>query len=211
MQLAIGLFPKFTALDAIGPYQVLSPIPDIDVTICAAERGRVTDDNGLLHIDVEHTFDDIPRPDVLVIPGGTVTREIARPGEPIVEWIRSAHEHTTWTASVCTGALLLGVAGVLDGLDATTHWAAYDDLASTGARPTDTRVVRSGKVLTGAGVSAGIDMALTLLIETHGTDMAEAIQLGIEYDPDPPVDAGSTTKARPEIVELVRGSLESSL
>lgn len=204
MQIAIGLYPGFTALDAIGPYQVLTQLLDAEVVLCAAERGRLSDDNDLLHLDVEHTFDEVPQPDWLLVPGGFVTRRLARDGDPIVDWIARAHEHTTWTTSVCTGALLLGAAGVLDGLDATTHWFAYDELATYGARPTEQRVVRRGKVWTAAGVSAGIDLALTLVGETHGEAYAQAIQLGIEYDPQPPFDSGSPTKAPADVLALVR-------
>ena len=204
MQIAIGLYDGFTALDAIGPYQVFTQVPDLEVVVCADHTGRVSDDNGLLHLDVEHTFDDVPSPDVLLVPGAFVTRRLARDGVPIVEWIRSAHPTTTYTTSVCTGALLLGAAGVLEGLDATTHWFAYDHLARFGATPTEQRVVTRGKVVTGAGVSAGIDLALTLVGQLFGPEMAQAVQLGIEYDPQPPYDAGAPSKAPAEILELVR-------
>lgn len=203
MQIAIALYEGLTALDALGPYAVLSLVPDSEVVLCAQQTGRITDDNGLLHLDVEAAFDDVSRPDVLVVPGGTITRKMAHRGEPVVEWVRAAHPFTTYTTSVCTGSLLLGAAGVLEGLEATTHWCAYGELASFGAVPTGQRVVRSGKVITGAGVSAGIDMALTLTGIMAGESVAQAIQLGIEYDPQPPFDAGSTDKAPPEVVDLV--------
>jgi transcriptional regulator GlxA family with amidase domain len=209
-QIAIGLYPGFTALDAIGPYQVLTNLPGAEVVVCAARKGDLADDNGLLHLDIAHTFDDIPEPDVLLVPGGLVTRKLARDGDPIVEWIRAAHPHTTYTTSVCTGALLLGAAGVLDGLRATTHWIAYDALRSYGAEPTEERVVDQGKVLTAAGVSAGIDLALTLVARMSGPEVAQAIQLGIEYDPQPPFDAGAPSKAPAEITELVRGLMTSA-
>ena len=202
--IAIALYDEFTALDAMGPYQVLSNIPGTTTVICAAEAGIVADDNGLLRYEVENSFADVPRPDVVVVPGGFIARKMAAEGHPIVDWIAEAHEHTTWTTSVCTGSLLLGAAGLLDGLDATTHWMAYDNLASFGATPTEQRVVRQGKIITGAGVSAGIDMALTLTAELAGPDVARAIQLGIEYDPLPPFDSGSPSKAPTEIMELVR-------
>jgi transcriptional regulator GlxA family with amidase domain len=203
MQIAIGLYPGFTALDAIGPYQVLTQVPDSGVVICGAEKGRLSDDNDLLHFDIEHTFDEVPTPDVLLVPGGFITRQLAVAGDPVVEWIRNAHPHTTYTTSVCTGALLLGAAGVLDGLTATTHWSAYDDLAAHGATPTEQRVVIEGKVITGAGVSAGIDMGLTLAGLIWGDEIAMAVQLGIEYDPQPPYDTGAPSKAPADIVELV--------
>jgi transcriptional regulator GlxA family with amidase domain len=203
MQIAIGLFPGFTALDAVGPYQVFTRVPGVEVVLCAAERGRLSDEMGLLHVEVEHEFGDVPTPDLLVAPGGTITRRMARDGAPIVDWAAAAHPHTTYTTSVCTGALLLGAAGLLEGLPATTHWAAYDTLRDQGARPTEQRVVIEGKIATAAGVSAGIDLALTLTGEIWGPDMAKAVQLGIEYDPQPPYDSGSPSKADPAIRELV--------
>jgi transcriptional regulator GlxA family with amidase domain len=208
MQVAIGLYDGFTALDFVGPYQVLANRPGTEIVLCAAEAGIVPDDTGLLKLQVETTFADVPTPDVLLVPGGFVTRTIAADGHPIVDWVRTAHETTTWTTSVCTGALVLGAAGVLDGLPATTHWIAYEALAGYGARPTEQRVVEAGKVLTAAGVSAGIDMALTLVGTIDGPEVAMAIQLGIEYDPQPPYDAGSPSKAPVEIRQLVEAVME---
>ncbi len=208
MQIAIGLYPEFTALDAIGPYQVLTQVPGVEVVLCAAEPGRLSDDNGLLHLDIEHVFAEVARPDVLLVPGGFITRKLARDRDPIVDWIAGAHPHTTYTTSVCTGALLLGAAGVLDGLDATTHWFAYDELATYGAKPTEQRVVQQGKVWTAAGVSAGIDLALTLVGEVWGPEVSQAIQLGIEYDPQPPYDSGAPSKADPDVLALVRAISE---
>ncbi len=206
MQIAIGLFEGLTLLDAIGPYQVFTRIPDVDVVLCAAERGRLSDDQGLVHLDIEHTFDEVNTPDITLVPGGFATRRLARDGAPVVEWLAATHATTTFTTSVCTGALLLGAGGVLDGLDATTHWCAYDELASYGAHPIEQRVVRQGKVWTGAGVSAGIDLALAVVAETHGAEAAQAIQLAIEYDPQPPFNSGSPSKADPVIVETVRAA-----
>jgi len=203
MQIAIGLYPEFTALDAIGPYQVLSLLPGAEVVICAEQKGLLPDDNGLLVFDVSHTFDDVPSPDVLLVPGGIITRKVARDGGAIVDWIRKAHETTTYTTSVCTGSLLLGAAGLLEGKTATTHWLSYDALAEYGATPTEQRVVRDGKVVTAAGVSAGIDLALTLVGEMVGPEVAQALQLAIEYDPQPPYDAGAPSKAPADIKEMV--------
>jgi transcriptional regulator GlxA family with amidase domain len=200
MQIAIGLYPEFTSLDAMGPYQVLQLVPDTELVLCAERTGILTDDKGLLRLEIEHTFADVPRPDVLLVPGGTITRTMAHEGNPVVEWIRAAHPHTTWTTSVCTGALLLGAAGVLDDMTATTHWSAYADLEKLGAHPTEQRVVRHGKVITGAGVSAGIDMALTLAAELASPLVAQAIQLGIEYDPQPPFDSGAPSKAPDDVM-----------
>ncbi|HEX6310561.1 MAG TPA: DJ-1/PfpI family protein [Acidimicrobiia bacterium] len=205
MQIAIGLYPGYTALDAFGPYTVFANLPDASVVLCAAERGRVSDDADVLHVDVEHTFADVPTPDILLVPGGLATRRIARDGGAILEWIRAAHPTTTYTTSVCTGALLLGTAGLLDGVRATTHWIAYDALRNLGAETTEQRVVIEGRIATAAGVSAGIDLALTLVDRLQGPEVSQAVQLGIEYDPQPPHDAGAPSKAPAAIRDLVAG------
>jgi putative intracellular protease/amidase len=203
MQIAIPLYDRFTALDAIGPYEVLSRLPDADLKFVATEAGPYKTDNGMLTIVAEGSLDDMPRPDILCVPGGWGTRD-AMSDERLVGWIRDAHETSQWTTSVCTGSLLLGAAGILDGLDATTHWIELETLAALGARPTERRVVEQGKVITSAGVSSGIDMALTLMAKIAGDEYAKTIQLMIEYDPQPPFDAGSSSKAPPEIVERLR-------
>ena len=206
MQVAIPLFDGMTALDAVGPYEVLSRPPGWEVKFVAAEPGPKTMETGVLSLVADNSLDDVPRPDIVCVPGGAGTR--SRKQEPLVEWIRSAHEHSKWTTSVCTGSLLLGRAGVLDGLRATTHWAFLEQLRELGAEPTEERVVEQGKVITAAGVSAGIDMGLRLLQIELGDEVAQAVQLSIEYDPQPPVDAGSTSKAPPAIVDFVRGAIE---
>jgi transcriptional regulator GlxA family with amidase domain len=203
VQVAIGLYPGFTALDAIGPYAVFTSVPGADVVVCAEQKGPLADESNLLHLDLTNTFGDAPAPDVLLVPGGLVTRRLAAEGGAIVDWIRTAHKTTTYTTSVCTGALLLGAAGVLEGLPATTHWFAYDHLRSYGAQPTEQRVVIEGKVATAAGVSAGIDLALTLVDRLYGAEVAQGVQLGIEYDPQPPHDTGAPSKAPAEIRDLV--------
>jgi transcriptional regulator GlxA family with amidase domain len=209
VQIAIALYPGFTALDAIGPYQVLGHVPGAEVVLCAEHSGRVTDDNGLLHVDVEHALADVPSPDVVLVPGGPGTRRLAASGGPLVDWVGAAHTTTTWTTSVCTGALVLGAAGLLDGLDATTHWFAYDALRGYGARPTEKRVVvdEDHRIATAAGVSSGIDLALVLAARLAGDEVAQAIQLGIEYDPQPPFDAGAPSKAPAGIRDLVAAIL----
>jgi transcriptional regulator GlxA family with amidase domain len=209
MDIAIAVFPALTALDALGPYQVLTRLPGAEVSFVAAETGEVRDDIGLLAFPVERTFAEASRPDVVVVPGGTITRKMARDGHSSVEWIRTVHPHTTYTTSVCTGSLLLGAAGLLEGLDATSHWAALDGLAIYGATPTLERVVERGKIITAAGVSSGIDMALLLAARLAGDDVAQAIQLGIEYDPQPPFDAGSPAKAPAHVVDAVKASIAS--
>jgi transcriptional regulator GlxA family with amidase domain len=202
MEIAIPLYDRFTALDAVGPYEVLWRLPGARVRWIGAQARPYSTDRGLQLI-AEATFDDVPAPDVVVVPGGTGTRDALR-DERLVEWIRAADATSTWTTSVCTGALLLGAAGILDGLRATTHWAYMDDLARYGADATSDRVVRQGKVITSAGVSSGIDMALTLAAQIAGDDVAQAIQLRIEYDPMPPFDVGSTAKAPAHIRELAQ-------
>lgn len=200
MRIAIGLYEKFTSLDAMGPFQVLSGLPGAQVTFVAAKAGPVTDESGFLTVTARAAFADLPDPDILLVPGGTITGTLV-PDHPIVAWIARAHRTTKWTTSVCTGALLLAGAGVLEGVEATTHWAAMPELERLGAIPVRERVVRRGKVITAAGVSAGIDMALTLAAAIEGPEFAQAMQLMIEYDPAPPFDAGSPEKAGPAAVE----------
>lgn len=203
MIVAIPLYERFTALDAIGPYEVLWRIPGVDVRFLGPERGLVHTDTTTLGIQATHAYEEVPRPEVVLVPGGTGTRALLE-DERLLSWIREAHAHSTWTTSVCTGSLLLGAAGVLKGLEATSHWVALEALEHFGAIPTDRRVVEQGKVITAAGVSSGIDMALTLAARIAGEDEAQAIQLRIEYDPEPPFDSGSIAKASPEVLELAR-------
>jgi len=207
MQIALGLYPGFTALDFVGPYQVFSAVPGVDVVLCAESKGVVTDDVGLVWLDIQHTFAETTSPDLVLVPGGLMTAKVIAEGHPIVDWVRLAHDHTTWTTSVCTGALILGAAGLLRGIPATTHWTAYDALAGYGAQPTEQRVVIEGKIATAAGVSAGIDLALTLVGRIWGDKIAQAVQLGIEYDPQPPYDAGAPSKAPRAIRDLVAAAL----
>jgi transcriptional regulator GlxA family with amidase domain len=208
VQIAILIFDKLTALDAIGPYEVLSRLPDAELEFVAPAPGQKRTDTGRLALVAERPLDDMPSPDMVVVPGGEGNRPLLS-DEGVLGWLRTAHETTTWTTSVCTGSLLLGAAGILEGRRATSHWAYRDQLRSFGAEPVSERVVEDGKVITAAGVSAGIDMALHLARRVAGDEVAQAIQLGIEYDPDPPFDAGSPHKAPDSIVEMVR-QLESS-
>ena len=203
MQIAILIFDGLTALDAIGPYEVLSRLPGAELRIVAKEAGLKRTDTGALGMKADLALDDLEAPEVVLVPGGKGSRPLMRDPE-MLEWLRSAHKSSTWTTSVCTGALVLGAAGILDGKRATTHWAFLDHLSEFGAEPVAERVVEDGKVITAAGVSAGIDMALTLAARIAGDKVAQAIQLGIEYDPDPPFDAGSPSKASSEVIEMVR-------
>jgi len=203
VDIAILLYDRFTALDAIGPYEVLSRLPGARVAFVAEAAGPVATDTGVLTVLAERPYADVPAPDVVVVPGGPGD-VAARAGGGALEWLRTAHATSTWTTSVCTGSLILGAAGLLDGVDATTHWLAMDVLAGYGARPTAERVVERGRIVTAAGVSAGIDMGLTLAGRIAGDAVAQGIQLMIEYDPQPPYDAGSPAKAPAPVVEFLR-------
>jgi transcriptional regulator GlxA family with amidase domain len=205
MQIALALYPGFTALDIIGPFQVLADIPGHDVVFVAGEAGPVIDHTGRCPLVASTTFREVTAPDIVVVPGEL----FAEWDDRVVEWLRQVHPTTTWTTSVCTGSLYLAAAGVLDGVDATTHWARKERLEALGARYTEQRVVERGKVITAAGVSAGIDMGLVLVDRLYGKEMAQATQLAIEYDPQPTFDAGSPSKAPAEIVELVKSMLNA--
>jgi transcriptional regulator GlxA family with amidase domain len=202
MQVAYLLYDRFTALDIIGPHDVFNSVPGNESIFVAEERGPVRNESDTLSMVADATLEEIPSPDIVVVPGGFGNRMLLE-HEPLHEWIRGVHETSTWTTSVCTGSLLLAAAGLLDGAPATTHWLARDVLAELGAEPVPDRIVEHGKIVTAAGVSSGIDMALHLVSTINGPEVAQAVQLGIEYDPQPPHDAGSPEKASPEIVELV--------
>jgi transcriptional regulator GlxA family with amidase domain len=196
MQAAIALFDRFTALDAVGPYEVLQRIPSIDVVFVGHQRGEVRTENGMLGVTCDATFDEVGAPDVVVMPGGIGTRQLIH-DEAIRGWLHSVHPRTTFTTSVCTGSLLLAAAGLLDGLTATTHWSAADLLNELGARYVPERVVEHvpQRIITAAGVSSGIDMALRLIELLVDREAAQAAQLMIEYDPQPPFDSGTWVKA----------------
>jgi putative intracellular protease/amidase len=206
MRIVIPLFDRFTALDCVGPYEVLSRLPGADVVFTAETAGPVRTDTGALGLVADARLDEIDGCDVVVVPGGPGTRRLMH-DRALVDWVGRIDRTTAWTTSVCTGSLVIGAAGLLNGLLATTHWAAVAELESLGARYTDQRVVIQGKIVTAAGVSAGIDMALTLAARIAGDEIAKAIQLSIEYDPQPPFDSGSVAKAAPSTVELVRTAL----
>lgn len=196
MKVAIALFPRLTVLDAIGPYEVLQRVPSIDVVFVGRERGEVRSDNGMLGLVCDATFDEVTDPDVLVFPGGIGTRTLLH-DEAVLEWVRTVHRTTTLTTSVCTGSLMLGAAGLLDGLTATTHWGAVELLESFGATYVPQRVVEHlpQRLITAAGVSSGIDMGLRLVELLVDREAAQAAQLMIEYDPQPPFDSGTLSKA----------------
>lgn len=212
MQIAIPLFHDVTYLDAVGPYEILRQIPEAQIVFVGAKRELIRTGNGDMGVMVDTTFDEVPTPEVVVVPGGFGTRAlITEDTNPLVEWVMKSHLTSRFTTSVCSGALVLAKAGLLDGLTAATHWGAYDALENLGAKSTDSRVVEhlESRVITAAGVSSGIDMALRLTELLADRITAEAAQLMIEYDPQPPFDAGSVDKAGPRVMERLiemRGS-----
>jgi putative intracellular protease/amidase len=206
MDIACLVFEGITALDIVGPYEVLARLPDAQVRFVGERRGPVRTDNQVLGIIADHARPEITAADVLVVPGGFATRNLEH-DTALLEWIRAVDTTSTWTTSVCTGSMLLAAAGLLEGKRATTHWASLERLSEYGAVPTSERVVADGKYVTAAGVSAGIDMALTLAARIAGDDVAQAIQLSIEYDPQPPFDSGSVAKASQPVLDLVSAAL----
>jgi transcriptional regulator GlxA family with amidase domain len=202
VQIAILIFEKITALDAIGPYEVLRSVPGWEVKFVGPEKGQVRTDSGALGLSADYSLDEVTDPDIVLVPGGEGNRPLME-DEAVLSWLRSVDEGTTWTTSVCTGSLVLGAAGLLEGKRATSHWLFLEQLREFGADPVGGRYVEDGKIVTAAGVSAGIDMALHLVGRELGPEVAQAVQLGIEYDPQPPHDAGSPEKAPAPIVEAV--------
>jgi putative intracellular protease/amidase len=205
VQIAIVLFDRFAALDAVGPYQVLHELPGAEVVFVAERTGAVADDFGAVRLDASATLADVPRPDIVVVPGGPGEAP-QRSNGALREWLLAADATSEWTTSVCTGSLLLAAAGLLAGRRATSHWLALEELRRLGADPTGDRVVFDGKYVTAAGVSSGIDMALALAAQIAGEETAQSIQLAIEYDPQPPCDAGSPAKAPAHVVAAQRAA-----
>jgi transcriptional regulator GlxA family with amidase domain len=204
MQIAIVLFDRFTALDAIGPYETLGRLPDAELVFVAEEPGPVRTDTGTLAMVADRALAEVPHPDVVVVPGGP-GQTPQMENEALLDWLRAVDATSTWTTSVCTGSLLLAAAGLLEGRRATSHWLALDFLAGLGVESTGERVVFDGKYVTAAGVSSGIDMGLALVGRIAGDEHARAVQLLTEYDPQPPYDAGSPQKAPAHLVEEFRG------
>jgi transcriptional regulator GlxA family with amidase domain len=202
MNIAILIFDKLTALDAIGPYEVLRSVPGWEVKFVAPERGQVRADSGALGLSADYSLEEVSEADIVLVPGGEGNRPLLS-DEAVLSWLRRIDAGSKWTTSVCTGSLVLGAAGLLNGKRVTGHWLYLEQLREFGADPVGGRFVEDGKVITAAGVSAGIDMALHLVGQEAGPEVAQAVQLGIEYDPQPPFDAGSPGKAPTPIVELV--------
>ncbi len=209
MEIALFLYDELAPLDAVGPYEVLRNVPGWDVRTVAKQAGPVRSEDGSLALIADHAIADVAEPDVVLVPGGAGSRTLME-DEEVLEWLRTVDRSTKWTTSVCTGSLLLGAAGLLEGKRATSNWLLLDVLPRFGADPVGGRFVEDGKVITAAGVTAGIDMALYLVSREAGPELAQAVQLGIEYDPDPPFDAGSPDKAPAPIVELVRNYAAAS-
>jgi transcriptional regulator GlxA family with amidase domain len=205
MRIAIPLFDRFNALDAVGPHQVLSRLPGSEVIFLAERTRGVRDESGTLVLQAQAALADVPHPDIIVVPGGPGQADQMTEG-PLRDWLLAADKTSTWTTSVCTGSLILAAAGLLADREATTYWLAMEELALLGAKPRHERYVFDGKYVTSAGVSAGIDMSLALAGRIAGDEMAQRIQLGIEYDPRPPHDAGSPSSAPPELVAALRAA-----
>jgi transcriptional regulator GlxA family with amidase domain len=205
MQVAFLLYDRFTALDWVGPHEVFNSLPDSECVTVAEKAGPIGNETGSIEVVAAKTLDEVTSPEIVVVPGGLGNRLLLE-HEPLHEWIRTVHETSEWTTSVCTGSLLLAAAGLLEGKKATTHWLARDVLTSLGAEAVPDRVVEEGKIITAAGVSSGIDMALRLVQKTHGDEAAQAVQLGIEYDPQPPFDSGSPEKASESVIEVARAA-----
>ena len=210
LRIAVVLFPRVTALDAIGPYEVLQRLPGATVTFVGHEPGMVRTDNGFLGLNVDAAFAELTDPDIVVVPGGVGTRALVA-DRVFLDWLKTAHAGARFTTSVCTGSLLLAAAGLLSGLTATTHWLAYEELRKLGAEPTGQRVVEhlDRRIITAAGVSSGIDMALRLCELLIDADAARAMQLIIEYDPQPPFAAGSIDKAGPAVMARLQEYMRS--
>jgi transcriptional regulator GlxA family with amidase domain len=203
MQITALIFDDITPLDIVGPIEVLARLPDVEIQIVAKKRGVVRDPRTHWMLVAEESLAEVHKTDVLVIPGGTGVTRLCE-DQAVLEWVLTVHATTTWTTSVCTGSLLLGAAGLLRGLAATTHWAYKEALERYGARYVEQRVVQQGKIITSAGVSSGIDMALALAAKIAGDDVAKGIQLRLEYDPQPPFDSGSPSKAEPALLDRIR-------
>jgi transcriptional regulator GlxA family with amidase domain len=208
MQIAILIFEKLTALDAIGPYEVLRNVPGWEVSFVGLEKGPIRTDSGALGLNVDFALEEVTEPDIVLVPGGEGNRPLME-DERVLSWLREVDGQTKWTTSVCTGSLVLGAAGLLDGKRATGHWLYLEPLRAFGAEPVRERVVEDGKTFTAAGVSSGIDMALHLVAREAGPEVAQSVQLAIEYDPQPPFDAGSPAKAPKPIVEVVSAAMSA--
>ncbi|WP_028224145.1 DJ-1/PfpI family protein [Paraburkholderia ferrariae] len=209
LQIGFLIFPRVQQLDLTGPYDVLASMPDTEVRLISKTRDCITSSTGLV-LTPDTTYETCPQLDVLCVPGGSGVGDLI-PDEETLAFLRRQAAGARYVTSVCTGALVLGAAGLLKGRRATTHWAFHELLAPLGAIAVKERVVRDGNVITGGGITAGIDFALTLAAELSGDEAAQALQLGLEYAPAPPFNAGSPETAPRTIVERVRAQNAESL
>lgn len=208
MQIAIVLYPGVTALDAVGPYEALHMIPGSEIRFVSREPGPILCDSGVLTLNATHSYEDTPSPDMVLVPGSAANTGKEMANEALIGWLRRCHATSQWTTSVCSGAMILAAAGILKGRPATTHWMAQDLLGTFGASAQrEQRIVQSGKIVTAAGVSAGIDLGLWLVGQICGAERAEVVQLLIEYDPQPPFDAGHPSKASEHVFALARAEM----
>ncbi|MEM6806222.1 MAG: DJ-1/PfpI family protein [Bacteroidota bacterium] len=208
MNILIYIYRGMTMLDAIGPYEVLRNVKGAEIKLIAEQKGEITADSQFVHLNAKYSIEEVEKADILLIPGSTIGFVKEAANKKVLDWIRKVDQHTKKTVSVCTGSIILAAAGLLEGKKATSHWKPINMLAKYGAIPVRERVVKEGKYITAAGVSAGIDMALHLVTELEGADMAKAAQLAIEYDPDPLYDAGNFSKAEPDIIKLAEKQME---
>lgn len=205
MQVAFVLYPGLTALDAIGPYELLKFLPGVEIRFVGHKVGPVATDRGVLHLGITHSFEETPAPHLVLVPGSEAQTAVAAADTRLTEWLKSVHQTSRYTTSVCSGAIILAASGVLSGQSATTHWAGLDSLRRFGVTPRpNERIVRAGKIWTAAGVSAGLDLALALIEDIAGQETAERIQLLVEYDPQPPFESGHMDKATAEVANAAR-------
>jgi len=209
MEVTIMLYDGITALDAIGPYEVFAGTQQCNVKFVAKEKGIIKLDSKMGYLHADYSFSEITSTDILVVPGCSPPNyKNPMNDEETLNWIRKMHETSKWTTSVCNGSLILGAAGLLNDVEATSHWGSFDILQSLGAIPTEERVVRQDKIVTAAGISSGIDMALQLVAWEFGEDLSKGVQLILEYDPQPPFDTGSIKKAPAPLIENIKRLLQ---
>jgi putative intracellular protease/amidase len=204
MDIAIYIYNGLTALDAVGPYEVLSRLPNANVKFVAKEKGVIVTDTHFLKLVAEYDISEIDKADILVIPGSVVGFIREAKDKELLSWITKINLTSTWTTSVCSGSIILAATGLLKDKKATSHWGVIHLLKEYGSIPTSERYIQEDKIITAQGVSAGIDMSLYLASQIVGIEKAKAYQLFIEYDPKPPFDSGNVNQADLATVELAK-------